>query len=154
MGSGKISMVDLLAVVFGGDFRARLSGLLLWAGLWATLGCQLWLCLLQSWTPQRTDFIIFLSAAPNHLAGVFFFLMSRTFQAVACGCHPCFAACQYWEVFASIVFITLLHFQLLLDYDWLSKPSSITWFSNIIRKAPGHLETLSSFSYFFLTWEV
>lgn len=105
-------------------------------------------------TSENRDLIIFLSAAPNHLADVFFILMSRTFQAISCGCRPCFAACQYWEVFASIVFITLFHFQLLLDYYWLSKSSSITWFSNIVLKAPGHSETLSSFSYFFLTWEV
>lgn len=33
VGSGKVSMVELLVVVVGGDFGAHLSGLLLWAGL-------------------------------------------------------------------------------------------------------------------------
>lgn len=152
VGSGKVSMVELLVVVVGGDFGAHLSGLLLWAGLWATLGCHLWFRLLQSWTPQRTE--IPSSFWVHHQTTLQMFFMSRTFQAIACGCRPCFAACQYWEVCASIVFVTLLHLQLLFDYYWLNKPSSITWFSNIVLRAPGYLETLSSFSYSFLTWGI
>lgn len=94
---------------------------------------------------------------------IFFFFpwCPEPFKPLPCGCCTCFPVSQSWEKFASIVFCYAASFSAAIRlplncylFVRLTKPNSITWFSDITPKAPSYLVTLYRFSPSFSIWEV